>query len=142
MHDFWLHSWYEAIFITFFELLSYSSHFEVSSKVAVFNFLENGPVKNVHFWVNSINDFDHRFQITYFLRSFPRNNKFYIFATSSRSSHQSCSVKRTAFLKFRNIYRKTPVLESLFNKAAGLKGYNFVKKWLQHRCFLWILENF
>ena len=33
--------------------------------------------------------------------------------------------------KFRNIHRKTPVLESLFNKVAGLKAYNFIKKRLQ-----------
>ena len=29
---------------------------------------------------------------------------------------------------------ETPVLESLFNKAAGLKVCNFIKKRLQHRC--------
>ena len=40
------------------------------------------------------------------------------------SSHRSCSVKMV-FLKFRKFYRKTPVLESLF-----------IKKRLQHRCFL------
>ena len=27
------------------------------------------------------------------------------------------------------------VLESLFNKVAGLKACNFIKKKLQHRCF-------
>ena len=27
------------------------------------------------------------------------------------------------------------MLESLFNKAAGLLPYNFIKKRLQHRCF-------
>ena len=32
-------------------------------------------------------------------------------------------------------YRKTPVLESIFNKVAGLKACNFIKKRLQHRCF-------
>ena len=31
---------------------------------------------------------------------------------------------------------KTPVLESLFNKVAGLKASNFIKKRLQHS-FLW-----
>ena len=36
------------------------------------------------------------------------------------------SIKKL-FLKFCNIHRKTPVLESLFNKVAGLR--------LQHRCF-------
>ena len=37
--------------------------------------------------------------------------------------------------KFRKFHRKTPVLESLFNKAAGLKACNFIKKRLEHRCF-------
>ena len=36
--------------------------------------------------------------------------------------------KTGALKKFRNIQRKTPMLESLFNKAAGLKSCNFVKK--------------
>ena len=36
--------------------------------------------------------------------------------------------------KFRNIPRKTPVLESVFNKE-GLKACNFIKKRLQRRCF-------
>ena len=34
-----------------------------------------------------------------------------------------------------NIHRKTSVLESLFNKAAGLQACNFTKKRLQHRSF-------
>ena len=33
------------------------------------------------------------------------------------------------------IDRKTPVLESLFTKVAGLQGCNFIKKRLQHRRF-------
>ena len=43
--------------------------------------------------------------------------------------------KKTCSYKFRNIHRKTPVLESLVNKVAGLKAYNFIKKRFQHRCF-------
>ena len=39
------------------------------------------------------------------------------------------------FLKIRNIRRKTPVLESLFNKFAGLKANNFIKKRLKHWVF-------
>ena len=39
------------------------------------------------------------------------------------------------FLKIRNMHRKTPVLESLFNKLAGQKACNFIKKRFQHRCF-------
>ena len=31
--------------------------------------------------------------------------------------------------------RKTPVLESLFNRVAGLQACNFMKKRLQHSCF-------
>ena len=34
------------------------------------------------------------------------------------------------------IHRKAPVLESLFNKVACLKACNFIKKRLQHWCFL------
>ena len=30
---------------------------------------------------------------------------------------------------------KTPALESLFNKVAGVQACNFIKKRLQHRCF-------
>ena len=36
---------------------------------------------------------------------------------------------------FRKFHRKTPVLESLFNKVAGLQGCNFIRKRLQHRGF-------
>ena len=57
-----------------------------------------------------------------------------IFCERNRSSHLRCSMKKL-FLKFCNIYRKTPVLESLFDEVAGLKTCNFIKKRLQHRCF-------
>ena len=36
--------------------------------------------------------------------------------------------------KFRNIHRKTPVLESHFNKVAGLRPVILLKRG-QHRCF-------
>ena len=39
------------------------------------------------------------------------------------------------FFKSRNIPRKTPMLESLFDKVAGLRDYNFIEKILQHKCF-------
>ena len=43
---------------------------------------------------------------------------------------------------FRNVHRKTPWLESLFNKVAGLKSCNFIKKRLRRRCFpVSIFEN-
>ena len=37
----------------------------------------------------------------------------------SGSSHRRCSVKKV-LLKFRKFHRKTPVLDSLFNKVAGV----------------------
>ena len=37
---------------------------------------------------------------------------------------------------------ETPVLESLFNKAAGLQVCNFIKKRLQQRCFPVIIAKF
>ena len=38
--------------------------------------------------------------------------------------------------KFRYIHRETSVLESLFNKVAGLVACSFIKKWLEHmQCF-------
>ena len=36
---------------------------------------------------------------------------------------------------------ETPVLECLFNKAAGLQVFNFVKKRLQHGCFSVIIAK-
>ena len=53
--------------------------------------------------------------------------------TTSRSNHQRCSLKKV-FLQICNIHRKTPVLESLFNKV-DLKACGFIKKSLQHSCF-------
>ena len=43
--------------------------------------------------------------------------------------------KKRCSQKFRNIHKKTPVLESLFNNVTALQVWNFVKKRLQHRCF-------
>ena len=39
------------------------------------------------------------------------------------------------FLKFHEFHWKTPVLEASFNKVAGRKAYNFIKRRLHHRCF-------
>ena len=52
-----------------------------------------------------------------------------------KSSHRRCSIK-SCFWKSCNIHRKTPVLKSLFNKVAGLKIRNFIKKSLQRRGFI------
>ena len=45
---------------------------------------------------------------------------------------RSCSVKNV-FKKYCEIHRKTPLLESLFNKAASLKARKFIQKRLQQR---------
>ena len=60
----------------------------------------------------------------------------YQFCIESRRSHQRCS------LKLRNIFRKTPVLGSLFNKVVGLQDCKYIKKRLQHRCFVRNLRKF
>ena len=61
------------------------------------------------------------------------DSKFFKFLL--RSSHHGCSIKKTVLKKSGNIHRKTPVLESLFNKVAGLQSCNFIKKRPQHMCF-------
>ena len=43
--------------------------------------------------------------------------------------------RKSCSYKSRNIHRKTPVLGSPFNRLAGLKACNFLKKRLRHRCF-------
>ena len=59
-----------------------------------------------------------------------------------RSSHQWCFIKKAVLQNLFNIQRKTPVLESLFNKVAGLQPCNFIKNRLQHRCFFVNIANF
>ena len=44
-------------------------------------------------------------------------------------------LQKKLLLKYRNIHRKTLVLESLFNEIAVLKACNFIIKRLQYRCF-------
>ena len=43
--------------------------------------------------------------------------------------------KKACSLKYRKIHSKTPLPESLFNKAAGLRPSTILKKKLWHRCF-------
>ena len=50
--------------------------------------------------------------------------------------------KKRCPLKLRNIFRKTPLLGSLFNKVVGLQDCKFIKKRLQHRCFVRNLRKF
>ena len=49
---------------------------------------------------------------------------------------RSSRLELELFTGLRRIDRKTSVLESLFNKVAGLQICNFIKKRLQSRCFL------
>ena len=46
------------------------------------------------------------------------------------------------FLQFCNIYKKTSVLVSLFNKFLVLEAWSFIKKWLGHRCLLVNIAKF
>ena len=50
-----------------------------------------------------------------------------------KGSRTKMFLKKDVLQKFRD--RKTSVLESLFNKGAGLKVFNLMKKRPQHRCF-------
>ena len=50
--------------------------------------------------------------------------------------------KKSSPKKFHNIHWKKSMLESLFNKLAGLKGCNFIKKTLQQRYFSVNIANF
>ena len=59
--------------------------------------------------------------------------------SGARKSSQILLLFLTAFYIFLRISQysqKTPVLESFFNKVAGQKACNFIKKELQSRCFL------
>ena len=44
-----------------------------------------------------------------------------ICSTTSRSSHLRCSLKKDVLKNIFKFHRKTPVLESLFNKVTGLQ---------------------
>ena len=62
---------------------------------------------------------------------------FELFSIFSFILRRSCFQKifKICVPKFCNIHRKTPVKESLFDKVAGLKVCNFIKKRLKHSCF-------
>ena len=60
---------------------------------------------------------------------------FHFESIKFRSSRSQMSFKIRYFWKFLNIYRKTRVLELLYNKFAVLQVCKFIKKRLQHRCF-------
>ena len=84
------------------------------------------------FWVMSM-------EVNSFLSRYLWGGKKYLKDSSQRrrSSHHRCFTKKSIFEKFAIFTgkQKTPVLESLFNKIAGLKACSFIKKRLQYKCF-------
>ena len=68
---------------------------------------------------------------------FKVNNK-----DTRRSIHQRCSVKKGVLQNFANFTGKQLCLESLFNKVAGPRTRNFIKKRLQHKYFPVKFEKF
>ena len=62
---------------------------------------------------------------------------------TSRTIYWKCSVKKDVFKKFHKFHRKkTPVLESLFNKVTGLRPCNLIKNGIRHKCFPVKLSKF
>ena len=74
---------------------------------------------NMNFAVNFVSFLEHLFCITC------------INHTHNRCSKRSCK-----------IHWNTPVLESLFNKAAGLRPATLLKRHFSTGAFLWILKSF
>ena len=60
---------------------------------------------------------------------------YWIAGSFSRSNRPKLFCNEAVLKTFRKMYRKTPVMESLFNKVAILQACNFMKKRVQHRCF-------
>ena len=53
-----------------------------------------------------------------------------------RSSPSQMFLKVAVLKSFENTIKKTPVLDCIFNKLAGLNACIFIKKRRKHRCFL------
>ena len=66
---------------------------------------------------------------------FIQKQHFTGFQYNSQKQQPDVFYKNNCSLKFCNIYRKASVLECLFEKVAGLKARNFIKKRLQYRNF-------
>ena len=58
-----------------------------------------------------------------------------LFPINYRSSHRRCSFKKAVISNFELFTGKKLVLQSIFNKVAGLKACNFVKKETQTPVF-------
>ena len=59
-----------------------------------------------------------------------------------RSSHQRSYVKKCVLKSQVKLHRKTPVLETFFNKVAGLQPASFLKRNSNTSAFLWSLGDF
>ena len=63
-------------------------------------------------------------------------------STAFQKQPQEVYCEKKMFLKISHFQRKAPLLESLFNKVAGLHACNFLKKALQQKCFPVKFANF
>ena len=98
-----------------------------------------------YFWLNLFHLYDFKPAVSYKCKS--KHKKFSLicigvttfshtgYAINFRHQRPEVFYKKSWSRKFKNINRKTPVLESLFNKVADLQICNFIKKRLKHRCF-------
>ena len=60
---------------------------------------------------------------------------YFRWKTTSRSSHQRCSIRKGVLKNFAKFNRKYLRQCFSFNKVAGLKTTTLLIKWLWHRCF-------
>ena len=77
------------------------------------------------------------------LEIFIKTHALLYFYNETRTSHQRCSIKKL-FLKSMQYLQETPVLESLFNKVAGvqvIRPSTLLKRDSNTGIFLWILQN-
>ena len=65
----------------------------------------------------------------------PRKSEEVVMINFCQSSRSQMFFKTDVLKNFANFTEKKTVLESLLNKFPVLKGCNFIKKRLQHRCF-------
>ena len=63
-------------------------------------------------------------------------------STIFRSSHQRCSIKKAFLRHFMMFIGKHLCWGLFFNKVAGYQCCSFIKKRLQHLCFLVNIEKF
>ena len=79
------------------------------------------------------------FRKTYIMHTINLGGKAYImqfeYETTLQKQPFADVFQNRCSYEFRNIHRKTTVLESLLNKVVDLTDCNFIKKRLQHWCF-------